>query len=462
MEIAVNEQWERCLHKFQDNLPSAQFESWFRPITFLKYEDDCLHLAVPSEFFKDYLETHYLNLLKLTLNNVYGPSVKLYYHYQVVKDQPDTTVVLSGSDMSSELNLRGKVANPFSNKSVVEALDSQLNRRYNFKNYCLGECNKLAATIGKAICKHPLSQTYNPFFVFGSPGVGKTHLAQAIGIGIKDNMPARRVLYVTARLFESQYTAANARGRINDFIEFYQSIDTLIIDDIQDLIGKPGTQRQFFHIFNHLHLNGKQLILTSDVRPSEMENMEERLLSRFKWGMTCELFRPDYDMRVKVLKHKSEQDGLNLPIEVIEYIAENCNSSFRELEGIMVSLVGHAMSENREIDVTLARYVLKNAVKIRRHTINFEMIAEQVSSYYKIEQDVLYTKSRRRDVSDVRQIIMYMTKKMTSLPLASIGARLSRTHATVLHAVHSIENRLATEPQLRADLTAIESALAPR
>lgn len=461
-EIVQNEQWEQCLRKFRDNLPSEQYEHWFKPLTFLKYEDNTLHLGVPSEFFKEHLENNYLRLLTLTLRHVYGPGIKLFYHFQVVKNEPDTSVVMSGSNPSVAISNRAAAANPFSKKENKDAeFDSQLHPRYNFSNYCLGECNRLAATIGQAICKNPKSQTYNPLFVFGPPGVGKTHLAQAIGIGIKESMPSRRVLYVTARLFESQFTAANARSRINDFMAFYQEIDTLIIDDIQDFIGKPATQRTFFHIFNHLHLNGRQLILTSDVRPSEMDNMEERLLSRFKWGMTCELFRPDREMRVSYLVQKSQQEGLNLSEDVIEYIADNCTQSFRELEGIVVSLMAHATIGNRPVDLALAEDVLKNAVKIRRHSINFEMIADRVSSFYKIEPDALFTKSRRREINDARQLVMYMTKKLTSLPLTSIGSRLSRTHATVLHAVRNIENRLATEPQLRSDLAAIESALVP-
>lgn len=460
MEDNAQELWEKCLRKFRDNLSDAQFDSWFKPIVMQRYDKDehRLHLAVPSAFFKEHIESQYLSLLKVVLNYVYGKGIKLTYHYQVVKDQSDTSVAVAASNPSPAIKTRNAAANPFV-KNPIDDFDSQLNPRYTFENYCTGDCNLLANTIGRAIAKHPSQKTYNPLFVFGPPGVGKTHLAQAIGIGIKESNPRARVLYVTARLFESQYTAANARGKINEFIDFYQRIDTLIIDDIQDFIGKVSTQRTFFHIFNHLHLNSKQLIMTSDVRPSEMDNMEERLLSRFKWGVTCELFRPDYDMRVKVLTRKAEQDGLELSPEVVEYIAQNVTSSFRELEGIVVSLMAHATVENREVDLQLATEVIANSVKIKRHTVNFEMIADRVSEYYNLEPDVLFTRDRKREINDARQLVMYMTKKHTDLALTAIGARLSRSHATVLHAVNNIENRLSTEPKLRADLEEIENSL---
>lgn len=461
----MNEQWENCQRKFRDNLPQEQYDAWFKPITFLGYEANTLTVGVPSEFFKEYLETNYLKLLAFTLRHVYGPSIKLRYKFQIVNHQPDTTVTMAGSNPSAAINTTARAANPFASAAKAaddNDIDSQLNPRYNFENYCVGECNQLASTIGEAIVKNPTSQTYNPLFVFGPPGVGKTHLAQAIGIAVKERNPRRRVLYVTARLFESQYTAANAKGKINDFIAFYQAVDTLIIDDIQDLIGKPATQMTFFHIFNHLHLNSRQLILTSDVRPSEMENMQERLLSRFKWGVTCELYRPDYMIRREVLLRKAEQDGLDLPSDVVDYIAENVTASFRELEGIVVSLMAHATILNRPVDIELAKSVMSNAVKIKRKTVNFEMIAEQVSEYYNIQPDALFTKSRKREISDARQLVMYMTKKLTNLSVNAIGARLSRTHATVLHAVNAIENRLSNEVKLRADISNIEAALAPR
>ncbi len=460
----MNEQWENCQRKFRDNLTQEQYEAWFKPITFLSYENDTLTVGVPSEFFKEYLESNYLKLLGLTLRHVYGPNVKLIYKFRIVKNEPDSTVTMTGSNPSPAINDRARAANPFRQNAANEnaELDSQLNPRYNFSNYCVGECNQLASTIGEAIAKNPTCQTYNPLFVFGPPGVGKTHLAQAIGIAVKERNPRHKVLYITARLFESQFTAANARGKINDFIAFYQGIDTLIIDDIQDFIGKPATQRTFFHIFNHLHLNSKQLIMTSDVRPAEMDNMEERLLSRFKWGMTCELYRPDYMIRREVLLRKAEQDGLSLPTDVLDFIAENVTASFRELEGIVVSLMAHATILNRPVDIELAKSVMANAVKIRRKTVNFEMIAEQVSEFYNIEPDALFTKSRKRDISDARQLVMYMTKKLTTLSVNAIGARLSRTHATVLHAVNAIENRIITEAKLRADIESIEAALIPK
>lgn len=462
MQLNAEELWEKCQRKFRDNLSVEQYDSWFKPLTMLSYSDNVLHIAVPSPFYKEHIETNYLQLLRTVLRYVYGDGIKLYYHYQVVKDQQDTSVAESESNPSTAIKRNTSAANPFNRDKQAEEIDSQLNPRYNFANYCAGDCNRLADTIGRAIAAHPKQQTYNPLFVFGPPGVGKTHLVQAIGIGIKETNPRARVLYVTARLFESQYTAANARGKINDFIAFYQGIDVLIIDDIQDFIGKPGTQRTFFHIFNHLHLNSKQLIMTSDVRPSEMDNMEERLLSRFKWGMTCELFRPEYEVRVRVLRHHAEQEGLSLSDDVIEYIAQNVTTSFRELEGIVASLLAHATAKNCDIDVKLAEEVVANVVKIRSHTVNFEIIAQQVSAYYNIDPDALFTRSRKREINDARQMVMYVTKKLTTLPLTAIGARLSRSHATVLHAVNNIENRLSTESTLRADLCEIESALLPR
>ena len=319
--------------------------------------------------------------------------------------------------------------------------------------------NSLAYSIGKAIAKDPKQTTFSPLFIHGDTGVGKTHLVQAIGIGIKESTPQSRVLYVTARLFESQYTAAVCRKQVNEFINFYQSIDVLIIDDIQDLIGKTQTQNTFFHIFNHLHQNQKQLILTSDCSPAEMEGMEARLLSRFKWGMNAELSRPDYELRKEVLIQKAEQDGLSIPEDVLEYIAQNVTDNIRVLEGIVVSLMAHATILNQNITIDLARTVLANAVKTTRKQINFEMVLNEVCAYYKIEPDQIFTKSRKREISDARQMVMYMAKKHAKMLLTAIGTRLSRTHATVLYACKNIEERLPIEKQLQEDVTAIESSL---
>lgn len=459
MEKTHQQLWEECLEIFKDNLPTEQFDAWFKDIVSLSYVDGKLKLGVPSSFFVEQFEERYVKLIGSAIRKVYGQGVKLFYTYNQVQDDPTTKVEVRTTDQSHSIaNRVVSPANPF-NQQVLEEIDSQLNPRYNFENYCGGMSNKIARSIGEAIASDPKCKTFNPLFVFGPTGVGKTHLIQAIGIRIKETNPQSRVLYVTARLFESQYTAAISRGKINEFINFYQSIDALIIDDIQDLIGKQRTQNTFFHIFNHLHQNQKQLILSSDCRPSQMEGMEARLLSRFKWGMTAELERPDYELRKGVLIQKAEQDGLEIPEDVLDYIANNVTDSIRELEGIMVSLIAHATVLNQEVSLDLARNVLANAVKTTKRQINFEMITQEVCSYYQIDPDMIFTKTRKREISDARQMIMYLSKKIAKMPLTAIGTRLSRTHATVLHACNNIDERLAFEKQLQEDVKKIEDAL---
>lgn len=453
--------WDRCLKIFQDNLPAEQFDAWFRPVTSVSFNENKLVLMVPSQFFIEQLEERYTNLLRRTLYKVYGASMKLYYHFNQVSNEPSTGVTMGSSKPSSAVAPKpGASSNPFRQQTEPQEIDAQLNPNYTFENYCDSISNRVARSIGEAIANDPKCKTFNPLFVFGAPGVGKTHLIQAIGIRIKENSPSSRVLYITARLFESQYTTAVRNGKINDFISFYQSIDTLIIDDIQDLIGnKPGTQNAFFHIFNHLILNQKQLILASDCCPSKMEGMEKRLVSRFTMGMTAELEHPDYQLRKEVLRQKAEQDGLELPEDVVDYIASNVTESIRELEGIVVSVTAHAAILNQDISLDLTRKVLANAVKINQRQINFEIITQEVASYYQVDPDQIFTKSRKREISDARQMVMYMAKKHAKMPLTAIGTRLSRTHATVLYACKNIEERLGIEKQLQTDVSKIESTL---
>ncbi len=452
--------WEKCLAIFRDVLPPEQFDAWFKPVTSISYRDNNLNVLVPSPYFVEQLDERYIKLITKTLHKVYGSEVKLFYHFNQVSNEPATSVTIESSNPSSAVAPKpGASSNPFNRPVESADIDAQLNPRYTFENYCNSVSNRVARSIGEAIATDPKCKTFNPLFIFGSPGVGKTHLIQAIGIRIKERNPRSRVLYVTARLFESQYTTALKNNRINDFINFYQSIDVLILDDIQDLIGKESTQRTFFHIFNHLQLNQKQIILSSDTRPAQMEGMDKRMLDRFKWGMTAELEKPDYELRRNVLSQKAKQEGFNIPDEVIDYIASNVTESIRELEGIMVSLGVHATVLGVDINIDLARRVLANAVKINLKQINFEIITQEVSAYYKIEPDQLFTKSRKREISDARQMVMFLAKKHTKMPLKAIGTRLDRTHATVLYACKNIEERLPLEKKLQEDVASIENSL---
>jgi chromosomal replication initiator protein len=453
--------WAECLQFIKDNIGDDQYNAWFRDITSLRFENRQLHLFVPSDFFVEYIEGKYLPVLAAGIRKVYGEGVQLSYAYNVKADDPESMVDLASSRPNAEIikqSIKSEPASPFQAKPQSN-FNPQLNPRYTLENYCSSQSNKIAYSIAESIASNPSVKTFNPFFVFGATGVGKTHLIQGVGIRIKERNPETRVLYVTARLFESQYTTAVAKGETNKFFNFYQSIDTLIVDDVQDLQNKPGTQNTFFNIFNHLHLNNKQIILSSDRAPAEMEGFEDRLLGRFKWGMTVALDKPDLSLRREVLIQKAAQNGVVLSEEIINYISQTVTNSIREIEGVMTTLVMYATVLNREITLELAESVVGNSVKVSHKQINFESIAREVSTYYGLEPDAIFTKSRKREISDARQMIMYMAKKLTKMPLTTIGHQVARTHATVIHSIKNIEERLVLERKLQDDVRNIEAAL---
>jgi len=463
MEKSHTELWAECLQIVKDNIPAEQFECWFKPVAALRFVDEpgkrSLTLSVPSPYFVEYLEARFVRIIGYVVRRVFGEGVSIYYHYNQVSDRPDTAVNLRSTNPSETINAEQLGTGPFEVKAE-ETFKSHLNPLYNFANYCESTSNKLARSIGRTLADNPRVNTFNPLFIFGPTGVGKTHLIQAIGIGIKEHNPQMRVLYISARLFESQFTVASRNGRINDFIAFYQTIDTLIIDDIQDLINKEKTQGAFFHIFNHLRMNQRQIIMSCDQRPTDLKGMQERLLSRFKSGMTVELLPPDLELRKEVLQLKNEQDGLDIPEEVMDYIAANVTNNIRELEGVVTSLVAHATYLNRDLDMALARNVVANAIRVSRPSVSFETIMRCVCAFYDIDTDSLYSKCRKRNISDARQMVMYLAKKHLKMPLKAIGTRLERKHATVLHGCRNIEERLAVEKQLQADISAIEQSFA--
>ncbi|MDY3857642.1 MAG: chromosomal replication initiator protein DnaA [Muribaculaceae bacterium] len=447
--------WEECLRVIRDVISPEQFDAWFQPIRPISYEDGALTLGVPSEFFVEQLEKQYIRLLSSAIRRVYGQEFKrLFYYTLTVQNRPDTAVREAGLQASPATKTILAPAQP----AAGPAFSSNLNPVNTFENYCGSSSNKIARAIGESIAKDPKCKTFNPLFVFGPTGVGKTHLIQAIGIKILENNPDARVLYVSARQFESQFTTATRTGKINEFINFYQSIGTLIVDDIQDLMNKEATQNSFFHIFNHLHQNQRQIILSSDICPAQLNGMTARLLSRFKWGMTVELEKPDLDLRRAVLRLRSEQDGLSIPDDVLDYIAENVTDSVRELEGIVATLLAQALTLRRDITVDLARHVMANVVRLQKRSINFEMVTQGVADHFNIDPDRIFTKSRKRDISDARQMVMYLAKKHAGMSLTAIGTRLSRDHSTVLYACRNIEERLNFDKKLLADVNAIEKA----
>lgn len=452
--------WDKCLQIFKDNLDAEVYESWFAPITEDSFVNDDLVLRLPTEFFCEQLEQRFYNLFKAVIRKEYGPGVKVHYKYDVVRSDEKGVMTTPESHPSPAVPVNGEF-NPYAQQESYSKsdLDPQLNPFYTFENYCESNSNKLAYTIANAIVSHPDNQTFNPMFIFGPTGVGKTHLIQAIGLKMKERNPQARVLYLSARTFENQFTSSVKNKKINDFLNFYQSIDMLIVDDVQDLAGKTATQNTFFHIFNHLHNKQHHLILSSDCPPAELDGMEPRLLSRFKWGMTVELSKPDYDLRRMVLLQKAQQAGVKLPDDIVNYVAENVKDNVREIEGVFTSLMAHSMALNAPLTVDLARNVLSNSVKIGKRQITFDTIVETVCAKFNVERDTLSGKSKKREIADARQLVMLLAKKFAKMSSTTIGLKLNRNHATVLYACKTVEERLTVDKDYRAVVEQIEAGL---
>lgn len=459
MVAANNNKWNECLRIIKDNLEPAQYNSWFAPITVESFVNNELTLRVPTAFYVEQLDGRFYNLLASTLVRVYGKGIKLKYSYDIIKDDPQAHVVSEEPHKSVAV----QPMNPFAQQEKFSGieLDPQLNPVNTFENYCESKSNKLAYSIANAIATNPKCQTFNPMFIFGCTGVGKTHLIQAIGIKMKEENPLSRVLYVSARTFESQYTSAVRTNKVNDFINFYQSIDMLIVDDVQEFAGKTATQNTFFHIFNHLHNKQRHLILSCDCPPSELDGMEPRLLSRFKWGMIVELESPDYDLRRAVLLRKAMQAGVKIPDDILDFVAENVKDNVREIEGVFASLMAYSTALNQPLTIQLARNVLSNTVRMSKQNrvVTFDSISDAVCSEFNIDKELLFGKSRKRDVADARQLVMMLAKKFAKMSSTMIGLKLNRNHATVLYACKTIEERISVEKDFAAAVGRIEATL---
>ncbi len=454
--------WNNCLEVIRDNIPEMAFNTWFAPIVPLNYKDRVLTIQVPSQFFYEYLEDKYLDLIQQTLYREIGEGTILNYRI-LVETESNTAVEMRGevkpytpSDKRGEKKPPVKVPSPFDRVEPAQ-FDSQINSKYTFTNFFEGSSNRLARTAAEAVAMNPAKTAFNPLFIHGPSGVGKTHLCHAIGSGVLDHYPDKKVLYLSAHLFKVQYTDARRFNTINDFINFYQSIDVLVIDDIQELSGLEKTQNTFFHIFNHLHQNNKQLVMTSDCAPMDMQGVEERLLTRFRWGLSTLLERPDKELRKKILQNKVLSDGLSIPENVIEYIAENVTENVRDLEGIVVSLMAHSIINNRDIDLSLAHRVMEQSIRFEQKRVTVDKIQNTVSEYYNVKKELIQSPSRKREIVQARQVIMYFIKKHTELSLSQIGSRVgNRNHATVLHACNTVKNYLDVDKGFRSDLEEIE------
>ena len=467
MQIDSKQMWDDCLKVIKDIVPQATYDVWFKPIIPLSYEDQKFTIQVPTQFFYEYLEDNYVNILKMTLDRVCGEGTKLNYRVMVSKPTklngegaityPGVAPKQTPQGQRTPVDSK-KAPGPF--VPPVQDLDSQLNPNYTFDNFFESESNRLVYAVSEKIALNPGETAFNPLFIYGPSGVGKTHICYATGLKIRELYPQKRVLYVTANTFRHQFTDAVLKNETNDFLSFYQSIDVLLLDDIHELIGRTKTQEIFFQIFNNLHQLRKQLILTCDRAPVDLQGMEERLISRLKWGMTAQIERPNLDLRKKIMRHLITKNGLEITEEVFEYIAEHVTENVRDLEGILVSLMANSIITNKEIDIQLTRQVISQTIRIEKKQLTINKILETVCRYFNMDQALIQTKSRKQEIVQTRQISMFLAKKYTDLSFACIGKIIGgKDHATVMHSCNTVRDQIEISKSFRATMEAIESCL---
>jgi len=467
--------WNSCLEIIKDNISHQSYRTWFEPIKPIKLEDKVLTIQVPSQFFYEWLEEHYINLLKKTIKKELGSAGRLEYSIVMENSygkQGPYSIIVPTSNRPSIKN--PDVAFPFLARSPTKEIpdpfvipgiqkmnvNSQLVERYTFDNFLEGDCNRLARSAGLAIGKNPGKTAFNPLFVYSKVGLGKSHLAHAIGIEVRNNFPDKTVLYVTTDQFIAQYIDSVRNNNQNDFTSFYQLIDVLIIDDIHFLAGKEKTQDVFFHIFNQLHQRSKQLVITSDKAPVDIEGMEPRLLSRFKWGLTADLQVPDLETRIAILQKRLYNDGIDMPDNVIEYLAYSITSNIRELEGAMISVLAQSSLNKKEITLELTKQVVDNFIKNTNKEISIDYIQKIVSEYFGLTIEQMNSKTRKRNIVQARQLSMYFSKLHTKASLTSIGLQCgNKDHATVLHAFKTVQNLIETDKEFRNYVSDLEKKI---
>ena len=440
-KLALNsdEIWRECLVNIKRNVSQMTYNTWFLPIKPININNSTIKVLLPSQFFWEWIDEHFNSLIHSTIKSVIGPDANLTY---LIAEETEDEKIFTPIQLPKKIERTEQIKRP--------EFETFINSRYTFDNFINGEGNQLARAAAGAIGDNPGGTSFNPLFIYGGVGLGKTHLVQAIGNKIIQKFPSKRIIYLSSDIFTVEFVEAIQSNKVNEFSSFYKSMDVLILDDIQFLMGKEKTQDLFFHIFNTLHQSGKQIILTSDKPPKDLKGLNERLISRFQWGLSADIQPPDFETRVAILKRKSDDFGLSLPTELYEYIASHIVSNIRELEGCLIKLLANASLNSRKIDFNLVKTTVNEIATGKQVNVTIEYITSTVCSFLDIGEDKIRDKTRKKEVVLARQIAMFLSKELTRSSLKTIGLHFGgRDHSTVIHACASVENNINTDNSIK-------------